>query len=116
MDDLTSEKAKPKRTGPARPPPPRKMQTTNNLPSTVQRHYEELSDFRAERVRWFYCEDKKWSAFCGQDSLKIERCFRRLPTKEVKTLPDISEVCTVLGGLYDADVTRRICTPVYWKG
>ena len=117
MDDLTSEKAiKPKKTGPARPPPPRAMQATNNLPSTVWRHYEELSDFRLERVRWFYFEDKKWSPFCGQDSLKIEQCFRHLPSKDAKILPDLCEVCTVLGGLYDVDVAKRICKPVYWKG
>jgi hypothetical protein len=116
MADLTSEKAKPKKTAPARPPPPRAMQVRNDLPSTVRKHYEELSDIRVERVRWFYYEDKKWSPFCGQDSLKIEQCFRRMPRKDVKTLPDFNEVCTVLGGLYDADVARRICKSVYWKG
>ena len=114
---MTSAKGfKPKKTGPARPPPPRAMQTTNSLPSTLQRHYEQLSDFRAERVRWFYYEDKKWSPFCGLDSLKIEQCFRHLPSKDIETLPDCYEVCTVLGGLYDADVAKRICKPVYWKG
>lgn len=115
-DDITSEKVKGKKIGPARPPPPRTMQGINNLPSTVRRHYEELSDFRVGRVRWFYYEDKKWSPFCGRDSLKIEQCFRRLPSKEIETSPELYEVCTVLGGLYDADVAKRICTPVYWKG
>ena len=117
MDDMTSGKDfKPKKTRPARPPPPRAMQATNSVPSTVQRHYEELSDFRAERVRWFYYEDKKWLPFCGLDSLKIEQCFRHLPSKDAKTLPDCYEVCTVLGGLYDVDVAKRLCKPVYWKG
>ena len=113
---MTSEKVKAKKTGPARPPLPRAMHTINSLPFTVRRHYEELSDFRVERVRWFYYEDKKWSPFCGRDSLKIEQCFRRLPSKEIETSPELYEVCTVLGGLYDADAAKRICTPVYWKG
>lgn len=115
MDDLTSEKAKHTKIAPARLPLPNRMHVSNHMPCTVRKHFEELSDIRAERVRWFYFEDKKWSPFCGQESLKIEQCFRRL-AKSSKTSPDLCDVCTVLGGLYDADVAKRICKPVYWKG
>lgn len=113
-DDSTNEKGKQKKTPPVRPPQPRAMQAASSLPSTVKKHFEELSDFRPERVKWFYDEDKKWTPFCGLDSLKIEHCYRRLP-REAKNLPDLYEICTVRGGLYDVDVVKRICKPVYWK-
>lgn len=116
MDELTSQQRKCEKKRPARPPPPRVMQAVNNLPSTVLKHFEELSDFRVQRVRWFYHQDKKWSPFCGQDSLKIEQCFRYQTRKDTKTSPDLNKVCSVLGGLYDVDVVNQICKPVYWKG
>ncbi|XP_028409095.1 phospholipase DDHD1-like [Dendronephthya gigantea] len=115
MDDPTSNQAKRTKIAPARPPPPKRM--PNDMPSTVRKHYEELSNIRAERVRWFYFEDKKWSPFCGQESLRIEQCYRSQAklSSHLKTSPDLCEVCTVLGGLYDVDVAKRICKPVYWK-
>lgn len=115
MDDTTSEKGKETKGSPARPPQPRVMQTAKHLPSTVKKHFEEISDLRPERVKWFYQEDKKWTPFCGLDSLRIEQCYRGLP-KEAKTLPEVFEICTVRGGLYDVDAVKRICKPVYWKG
>lgn len=87
-------------------------------PASLLKHLEALSEVCPERVRWFYFENRKWSPFCGRDSLRIEHCFRRLPMQknDKNMLPDVYELCSVLGGLYDADVVKRICEPVYWKG
>ena len=117
MDDSTSEKGKQKKTPPSRPPQPRAMPVVKNLPSSVKKHFEQLSDLLPERVRWFYFEDKKWAPFCGLDSLRIEKCYRCLPTEASNAmLPDLYETYTVRGGLYDVDVVEKVCKPIYWKG
>lgn len=62
-------------TPPKRPPPPvpNKPQTP---PQSIQQHREHLQGLSPSKVRWFYQEDKKWIAFNGGDSLRIERTFR----------------------------------------
>ncbi|KER23004.1 hypothetical protein T265_09016 [Opisthorchis viverrini] len=87
--------------------------------------------------------DKRWTPFNGYDSLNLEAAFRAqcveqqygvvdesalpntkhypnllsdtTPTKKARSAvitpsPNVS----VIGGLYDVDVTTRICNPVYW--
>ena len=100
---------------PSRPPPPTVMPTTSKLPSSVQKHFEELTNLLPQRVRWSYNEDKKWLPFCGLDSLRIEQCYRQLPADK-SCEPEVYEVCTVRGELYDVDLVQRVCKPVYWKG
>lgn len=65
----TGEKSPPKR-----PPPPTNQPQTP--PHSVQQHREHLQRLSPSKVRWFYQEDKKWIAFNGGDSLKIEKTFR----------------------------------------
>ena len=59
---------------PKRPPPPTKQPQTQ--PQSVQQHREHLQGLSPSKVRWFYQEDKKWIAFNGGDSLRIEKTFR----------------------------------------
>ena len=98
-----------------------------------------------EEVRWFYKEplDKKWTAFIGYDSLRIECKYRELQhtTAKVKVMSDVdeeqphekdqdstnsdktndekeletdSERINVRGGLYEVDVMRKESYPIYW--
>ena len=59
---------------PKRPPPPTNQSQTQ--PQSVQQHREHLQGLSPSKVRWFYQEDKKWIAFNGGDSLRIEKTFR----------------------------------------
>lgn len=59
---------------PKRPPPPVSKPGTPSF--SVQQHREHLQGLTPSKVRWFYQEDKKWIAFNGGDSLRIEKVFR----------------------------------------
>ena len=59
---------------PKRPPPP--VNRPGTPPQSVKQHREHLQGLSPSKVRWFYQEDKKWTAFNGGDSLKIENTFR----------------------------------------
>ncbi|XP_063426380.1 phospholipase DDHD1-like [Mytilus trossulus] len=79
---------------------------------------EEVDHLRPEEVRWLYKSktDKKWHAFIGYDSLRIECRFRALQTiDEDEDIID-NDVISVRGGLYEVDVVLKTCKPVYWSG
>lgn len=108
---------------PPRPPPPLNCSKLQH-PSSLEKHRETLQPLKADRVRWFVKEDKKWIPFNGSDSLAIERCYRQIvafesrvedSTKLLNTSP-IYEMPVVKGGLYEVDVFARECKPIYWKG
>ena len=108
---------------PPRPPPPLNCSKLPS-PSSIEKHLETLQPLKADRVRWFVNEDKKWIPFNGSDSLAIERCYRPIldfesrveeSTKLLNTSP-IYEMPVVKGGLYEVDVLARECKPIYWKG
>ncbi|CAH3134384.1 unnamed protein product [Pocillopora meandrina] len=107
---------------PPRPPPPLNCSKLQRL-SSIEKHLETLQPLKADRVRWFVKEDKKWIPFNGSDSLAIERRYRQImdfesrvedSTKLLNTSP-IYEMPVVKGGLYEVDVFARECKPIYWK-
>jgi hypothetical protein len=78
---------------------------------------EIVDTLRPEELRWFYRSDatKKWQAFIGYDSLRIECRYRALAVDQCGDL-DVDERILVLGGLYEVDVNNKKCHPVYWSG
>jgi hypothetical protein len=79
---------------------------------------------RPEEIRWFHKQDgeKKWTAFIGYDSLRIECRYRALmlfnnDTENLEAKQSgITDRILVRGGLYEVDVSDRRCYPVYWSG
>ena len=98
---------------------------STSAPSTppVTRKYlyprkEFVDKLQPEEVRWFYKKDgdKKWTAFIGYDSLRIE-CRYRVQLYEVSEDEAAAlDVILVRGGLYEVDVSKYSCRPVYWSG
>ncbi|XP_059579388.1 phospholipase DDHD1 isoform X2 [Alligator mississippiensis] len=83
---------------------------------------EVVRELGPEEVRWFFREERKWKPFIGYDSLRLERAYRALPAAnapepEAEPDPDPEpepEPVCVRGGLYEVDVLRADCYPVYW--
>ena len=108
---------------PPRPPPPLNYSKFQR-PSSIEKHLETLQQLKADRVRWFVKEDKKWIPFNGSDSLAIERRYRHIMAFESRVedstkLPNTSPIYekpVVKGGLYEVDVVGKECKPIYWKG
>ncbi|XP_064621214.1 phospholipase DDHD1-like isoform X2 [Lineus longissimus] len=77
---------------------------------------DNVEPLNPEQVRWFYREvrGKKWSAFIGYDSLRIECKYRELHYGTGGTHEENVEMIVVRGGLYEADVVDRKCYPIYW--
>ncbi|KAK3733023.1 hypothetical protein RRG08_002625 [Elysia crispata] len=77
---------------------------------------EFVEDLRPEEVRWFYKNEKnkKWSPFIGYDSLRIECRYRALGLNDESGDIDLNDKILVRGGLYEVDVLKNLCTPVYW--
>ena len=125
-DDGEEEKHPPSLKSP--PKPPRPPPPTSNCklprPPSIQQHLEAIQGLKADRVRWFVKEDKKWQPFNGCDSLSIENCYRKILDLEIReedsskilNTSSIYEMPTVKGGLYEVDVVARECKPIYWKG
>ena len=72
-------------------------------------------------IRWFYKEnsDKKWIQFSGYDSLCIEQKYEELSAAEmdaarISEIKNPETLVDVRNGLYEVDVTKRRCTPIYW--
>ena len=59
-------------------------------------------------VRWFYKSDneKKWTVFCGNDSLNLEHHFRAFGNNKSSIM--------VRGNMYSVDLSERSCIPVFW--
>ena len=78
---------------------------------------EFVDTLRPEELRWFHRSDstKKWQAFIGYDSLRIECRYRALAIDKDGEV-DADERILVLGGLYEVDVVNKKCFPVYWSG
>ncbi|GFN82833.1 phospholipase ddhd1 [Plakobranchus ocellatus] len=77
---------------------------------------EFVEELRPEEVRWFYKNEKskKWSAFIGYDSLRIECRYRALSLNDDSGDIDLNDKILVRGGLYEVDVLKNLCIPVYW--
>uniref|UniRef100_A0A8C1BMW7 DDHD domain containing 1b n=2 Tax=Cyprinus carpio TaxID=7962 RepID=A0A8C1BMW7_CYPCA len=106
--------------------------------SNSSRHRGEVvTELGPEEVRWFYKEDKRtWKPFVGHDSLEIELAYRKfceLNPNEVRRRDageeagcsadetdldsetiNVDAVC-VRGGLYEVDIKKKDCYPVYWN-
>lgn len=86
--------------------------------SKVQTIVEEL---RPEDIRWMYREygTRKWIPFIGYDSLRIECKFREMQHSLSRKILSLESVCdeliNVRGGLYEVDVMKMKCFPVYWS-
>lgn len=75
-----------------------------------------------EQVRWFYKDDvnKRWTEFCGYDSLRIENAWRRRQitnnengnSNKSKSI----ERVVVRGGMYDVELENMKCVSIYWPG
>lgn len=83
---------------------------------------EYVDHLQPEEVRWFYKKDsdKRWTPFIGYDSLRIECRYRVQQQNGTEDLTE-SEVADldlilVRGGLYEVDVPKQSCSPVYWSG
>lgn len=75
------------------------------------------TEIPVERVRWFYgrgsAHANTWKAFRGADSINIEREFRELRrTSGV----DREGKVVVRDGLFEADLRRNVCSPIFWPG
>lgn len=80
-----------------------------------------------EQLRWFYREegDRKWTPLIGYDSLRVECAYRELTQRsdsdaenECETVTPTereSQLVSVRGGLYEADVLKRKTYPIYWS-
>ncbi|CAL1526177.1 unnamed protein product [Lymnaea stagnalis] len=78
---------------------------------------EFVEELRPEEIRWFHRYDggKKWIAFIGYDSLRIECRYRALNLSNENGDLDENEKILVRGGLYEVDVKEKKCLPVYWS-
>ena len=117
-------------------------QTRVNQPCSKADTVEVL---RPEEIRWFYKAeaDRKWTMFDGYDSQRIE--FKHRDLKHLKHAGDGSDdldrpgseendsdpqlpaseqgptgdsgddTVSVRGGLYQVDVQKRTCFPIYWS-
>ena len=98
--------------------------STHNTSVSRQHSYEVIPDMyvtelRPECVRWFYKEpgDKKWTPFIGYDSLRIETKYLELQRYEMDVVLEtrsLEEMVNVRGGLYEVNVGKHTCCPVYW--
>lgn len=100
---------------------------TNLAPTARSTKYlfpkkEYVDHLQPEEIRWFYRKecDKKWTAFIGYDSLRIECRYRVQQQNGTEDLTeaeaaDLDQIL-VRGGLYEVDVPRRTCRSVYWSG
>ncbi|KAL4237730.1 Phospholipase ddhd1 [Mactra antiquata] len=83
---------------------------------------EYVDHLQPEEVRWLYKKDgdKKWTPFIGYDSLRIECRYRVHQQNGAEDLTEAEaadlDMILVRGGLYEVDVTKQICRPVYWSG
>ena len=110
--DRNKEKLPPKR-----PRLPSESLTHKVPPSdTVQQHLDQLRELQQHKVRWFFKEGKKWTTFCGKESLEIEAIWQCLNKGTSSDPIEKHYKPAVRGKLYEVDVNEATCTPVYWKG
>nr|XP_002129187.1 phospholipase DDHD1-like [Ciona intestinalis] len=67
-------------------------------------------------VRWFYSSSKhgKLKPFIGNDSLRIEEAWLQIQnTSNVDE--EVTKCVCVRGGMFEVDVVKRECIPVYWS-
>jgi len=82
---------------------------------------EYVDHLQPEEVRWLYKRegDKKWTPFIGYDSLRIECRYRVQQQTAVEDLSQAEvadlDLILVRGGLYEVDVPKGLCNPVYWS-
>lgn len=87
-------------------------------PSSAANQVEEL---RPEEIRWMYREmvSKKWIPFIGYDSLRIECKYREMRHSLSRKILDEDSICDelicVLDGLFEVDVMKMKCLPIYWS-
>ena len=115
VDDVTDSKSRSRS---------QSSHSSSSSNTSKNRHLFPVSDIveelRPEEVRWFYKgpSDKKWTAFIGYDSLRIECKYREIKhqgSKEFISNPDSDhEKICVRGSLYEVDVKEQKCYPIYW--
>ncbi|VDO03567.1 unnamed protein product [Rodentolepis nana] len=81
---------------------------------------EEQFQLSPSKVRWFYKDEiaKKWVAFNGYDSIKIELTYLRLLKCKngfSSETDDNFKPLVVRDGLYEVDVVTKQCYPIYWE-
>lgn len=87
-------------------------------PSSSANQVEEL---RPEEIRWMYRElgSKKWIPFIGYDSLRIECKYREMRHSLSRKILNEDSICdeliNVQDGLYEVDVMKMKCLPIYWS-
>lgn len=100
---------------------------TSTETQTISRKFlypqkEYVDHLQPEEVRWFFKKDtdKKWTPFIGYDSLRIECRFRVQQQNGTDDLTEaeVADIDQILvrGGLYEVDVPKKSCKPVYWSG
>lgn len=100
---------------------------TSTETQTISRNFlypqkEYVDHLQPEEVRWFFKKetDKKWTPFIGYDSLRIECRFRVQQQNGTDDLTEaeVADIDQILvrGGLYEVDVPKKSCKPVYWSG
>ena len=80
-----------------------------------------VENLRPEEIRWLYKEETdkkpKWRVFLGYDSLRLECKFREIQQRKDASSGDIDEEAIIVrGGLYQVDVMKKQCVPIYWTG
>lgn len=81
----------------------------------------QVEELRPEEIRWMYRElgSKKWIPFIGYDSLRIECKYREMRLSLSRKILNEDSVCdeliNVLDGLYEVDVMKMKCLPIYWS-
>ncbi len=82
---------------------------------------DKVEELHPEQLRWFYKDpgDKKWTAFIGYDSLRIECQYRESLHRREKQENNPDDIgptdrIDVRGGIYEVDVDAKLCIPIYW--
>lgn len=116
-------------------PPPRSSsnssqsisESSGSRPSTPKKYLlypvrTTVQELGPGEVRWFYKEenDKKWTAFSGYDSLRIEYKYLALQQRMAENVQDSLtqniDLISVRGALFEVDILHKKCYPIYWSG
>ncbi|XP_051153542.1 phospholipase DDHD1-like isoform X2 [Leptopilina boulardi] len=93
-------------------------ETIDKVKGTEHQYADPLS---LDEVRWFYCVNKRWTEFCGYDSLRIEQVWRNRSENADSNNCENNKLQTaerivVRGGMYDVDLDKMKCLSIYWPG
>lgn len=94
----------------------------STIPAEFMEHNDSTSELADQiplspsKVRWFYIDEtsKKWISFNGYDSIRIEMKYLRLLKYSDKAEDDFKPL-VVRDNLYEVDVAKKQCYPIYWE-